>query len=186
MYDGWTTHEGKFGGMWFMNDSSTRTEVIAPPGVRITFDERCDPFAPGSVRGWRVLRIDDDGASDPSSLVSAEPRPASTREVVDLLGPRWIIEIKRILLGQLEVATSFGRPRDGGPIDDELALASAICTDWLLKELRDTFPDELWERPGKAMTYEDVPHYSDDLLRLIPMPSRHVAMPSIAMRRRVG
>jgi hypothetical protein len=168
-------HDAPDGGIWFTSDSDTRMEILAPPGVRITATEPSDPFAPGAVPGWRRASLLDEGEGDPLSLHVAWTHRISTREAATLLGERWIGEVQGILIGQLHLAASVGRRPDGCPADDELARAGSIAATWILAELRGAFPAQRWEMPGGEMHMEQVPNFSDELLRRIPAPSPLVA-----------
>jgi hypothetical protein len=162
--DRWEVHGAPYGGIWFVLQRDSELEVIAPPGIRITLGEGGDPSVPGLLPGWRRVTLPDDDDLDPQAIDAADAVCVSTRYVLERLGPESAFEIKRIMIAQLSIAVALDQT-GAGLVDDSHAPASSSASSWALGELRDAFPDELWEFARELMYAECVPHFSEDLLR---------------------
>ncbi|MDQ4040412.1 MAG: hypothetical protein M3141_01525, partial [Actinomycetota bacterium] len=154
----WRLQASAFGdGQWFVAIRSFELRALAPPGVVIS---RHDPYRSQdhTPQGWRLAswrRVS--GRRSPE--IDWDPpdawRRLTTRQVLQLLPPRWHDDVWTMLMQQLETARSFGRPEPGRPPTEDWARASALATCWLQGELELAFPDRICfvgelDRPGSG------------------------------------
>jgi hypothetical protein len=189
----WEIHDAPYGGIWFVLQTDSEIEVIAPPGIRITLGEGRDPAVPGLLPGWRRVTLPDDDDLDPQAIDDADAVCVSTRYVLDRLGPESVSEVKRIMIAQLSMAVALAQVEDGS-VGDGRATAGSRGVIWALGELRDAFPNERWELSKGLVCAEYDPHVSvsADLLpragtadvKTKPMRSTSAAVPAQAQSTR--
>lgn len=191
MSDSWEIHDAPYGGIWFVLQTGSEMEVLAPPGIRVTLGEGRDHAVPGLLPGWRRVRLPDDDDLDPEAIDDADAVCVSTRYVLDRLGPESASEIKRIMIAQLSIAVALAQADDGS-VDDSGATAGSRGVIWALGELRDAFPHERWELSKGPVCGKHGPHFSADLLpraettdvKTKPMRSASAAVPAQAQSTR--
>lgn len=142
--------------------------VFAAPGVALP-EPAMRSVDAAVLRGWRraVWPLDED-------LVLELDPPAATFRVATIevccdMPDELRSMVRSIMVDQLHVALAFGESSSRELVVDEEARARQASVSWILTELREAFPDEVWELPQPSMLPAVIPDTPDELLALLPV-----------------
>ena len=158
-------------GDWFVAEQRGLLSVFAAPGVTLP-EPPAGLVAETVVHGWRqaIWVLDDD------PIVDIDPPVATFRvttvEVCTDMPRPLRAEVRRIMVDQLHLALTFGESSQDELVVDAEAHARQASVAWILAELREAFPDELWELPQPSMRPATVPDTLDEFLLCLPAAAR--------------
>lgn len=163
--DAWSPRDVERRGDVLVGFSGVFLHVVAPPGVRLRFDEPDSEW----VR-WRHAEWEPRDEEPPVIAVDIPDRVMllSTWEVVAMLPVEHHDFVRRAMARQISRAIMFGGPLDGGYRAEEHAQKAGRTLSWVTAELSDAFPGEHWyTTPELSMS---IPGTIDELLERLPMP----------------
>lgn len=164
--DSWAPRDVERRGDVLIGFSGVFIHVVAPPGIRLRFDEPDSEW----VR-WRHAEWEPRDEEAPVITVDVPDRITllSTWEVVAMLPADHHDFVRRAMARQISRAVMFGGPLESGYRAEEHAQKAGRALSWVTAELSDAFPGEHWfTTPALSMS---IPGTIDELLKHLPTPA---------------